>query len=258
MAWDDSDSDVEEWGKEAEALQKEEERRRRREEGLSSESEAEAKPVPVAPVRKKAAPKAKQKETVVEKEPELTKDEKRLRQRKLEEEQDARVAQDLFSGCKKVGDEGSKSKAKASATAVASKTDGSSNKPAVVVVDAFASLQLHKESQVLKLAEDCVNKVCEKEAQKLHSFFLIKLLKEVEANLTNKELDEIEKTIGELLREKKLQKTENTTKENKANKVNKSTKFNASCEWEEVYGGGEGDEDWTQEEWDAWNTAQRV
>jgi len=85
------------------------------------------------------------------------------------------------------------------------------------------------------------------------AIFMTNLLKQLEGDLSMTEVAAFEKLLGEILREKKMQKSSDA-KDNKANtKLSKTTKFNAASEWEEVYGGGDGDEDWTQEEWDEWN-----
>merc|ERR1711933_536162 len=87
--------------------------------------------------------------------------------------------------------------------------------------------------------------------------FLADCVKQLEDKLETKELNELEKLINDIVREKKAHKGAVLAKDNKANtKLSKTTKFNAHDEWAEVYGGGDGDEDWTQEEWDEWYKTQ--
>ncbi|CAK0795873.1 unnamed protein product [Prorocentrum cordatum] len=65
--------------------------------------------------------------------------------------------------------------------------------------------------------------------------------------------------LAEVVKGKKSAKGAATDgKANKANtKLSKTTKFDARNEWEEVYGGGEGDEEWSKEEWDEWEKQDR-
>merc|ERR1712176_1437897 len=83
------------------------------------------------------------------------------------------------------------------------------------------------------------------------------MLKALEGTLSFKDLTQLEKEFADIVKEKKVQKGAVDAKANKANtKLNKTTKFNTHSEWEEVYGGGDGDEQWTQEEWDEWYKQQ--
>jgi len=261
MGWDDSDDDVDEdaIAAQLQAQLKEKEKERRREEGLDSESEeeekAEEKPKEKPKEKSKPKPKDKKKEDEVPEEPVLDAKAERARRKKLQEEADARNANDLFAGFEV--QENPEAKQEQEAQEEAKKK--AALKPKIVKVDAFEGVHLKVQADVDQLTEQCVSKVnrgkCKDGAHK----FLLDLLKQTEASLSLKELGEFEKALADMVKEKKVQKGAVDAKANKANtKCSKTTKFNTASEWEEVYGGGDGDEEWTQEEWEEWNKQQEA
>uniref|UniRef100_A0A7S4SAT7 Eukaryotic translation initiation factor 3 30 kDa subunit n=1 Tax=Alexandrium monilatum TaxID=311494 RepID=A0A7S4SAT7_9DINO len=260
MGWDDDDDDewdVDDIEAKLEAQLKEKERQRRRDEGLDSESEEEKPKEDVPKPKPKPKPKVdkkKGKETAPEPEaPALNSQEEKLRRRKLVEEADARLADDLFSGCEKPSLEKQAEEEEEKARKEEAARKAAAAKPKILVVDAFDKVELKVQADVEKLCTTCVEKLGKGQAKNSASKFLIDCLKQLEGNLDLKELGELEKSISEVVKQKQVEKGQRLAKDNKANtKLSKTTKFNASSEWEEVYGGGEGDEDWTQEEWDEW------
>lgn len=259
MGWDDSDEeiDVEAIAKQMEEKKKEDDKQKRREEGLSSDSEKEEVAAPKAAAKPKPKPKVKKEEKKKEEEPELTAEERKLRQRKLEEESDARLASDLFSGCDDAAEAKQLQAEKKKNDEEKKKVEAAASKPKVVVVDTFEKVELSLQADVVSLTDKCVQKVGEGKCKNGASIFCTSILKQLEDTLTTEELNGIEKILADLLKQKAVQKTEAVTKENKANtKLNKNTKFNVHGEWEDKFGGGAGDEDWSQEEWDEWQKSQ--
>jgi len=186
----------------------------------------------------------------------LTKTEK-LRLRKLEEEADARLANDLFAGFEKAPDAIEKEEKEKKERDEAARKAAA--KPKVIIKDAFDNVSLDVQADVENLCQTCVTKLEKGKARGSSVKFLSDCLKQLEDVLDMKELTEMEKLLAELVKQKKAEKGAVDAKNNKANtKLNKNTKFNTSAEWEEVYGGGEGDEQWTQEEWDEWNKEQEI
>lgn len=255
---DDWDDDAIE--KKLEAQLKEKEKERRREEGLDSESEEEEpKPDEGAP---KPKPKPKPTKAKVEKveEPKLSAEEEKLRRQRLVEEADARLAEDLFSGIEKpkaqVEKEEKEAAQKAAKDAEEREKKAAANKPRIIYNDAFEKVNLVVQADVEKLIESTVKKVDSAPAKGAATRFLSDLLKQLDFKLENKDVDELIKRLSEMALQKKVAASSDA-KNNKANnKLSKTTKFNAASEWEEVYGGGAGDEDWTQEEWDEWQKQQ--
>eukprot|EP00930_Biecheleria_cincta_P046783 TRINITY_DN32316_c0_g1_i1.p1 TRINITY_DN32316_c0_g1~~TRINITY_DN32316_c0_g1_i1.p1 ORF type:complete len:274 (-),score=107.68 TRINITY_DN32316_c0_g1_i1:78-899(-) len=267
MGWDDSDDD-DEWDADdieakIEAQRKEKERERRREEGLDSDSEEEKakKAAASAPkVKKEKGPSTKKEE----KKPEIDPDQvpladpkaERERLKRLQEQRDARLAEDLFAGFEK--DETPMQKEKreqaeaAKAKAVA--------KPKIKVIDAFEDLELNVQKDIDDLSSIILGKF---EKSTLHKGgpvkFISELFKQLEPSLDLKDLEDLNKTVEAMAKDKKVVKGANLQKDNKANtKINKNTKFNADSEWADVYGGGgdDYDEEWTAEEWEAWEKQQ--
>lgn len=257
MGWDDDDEDLDEEALAAnlQAQLKEKERQKRRDEGLDSESEGE-KAAKEAATKPKPKPKPKKEEKSKEPEKVLTDQERKLLQRKLEEEQDLRLASDLFAG---VGKATAAAELEAKEKAEQEdKARRAAEKPKVIVQDAFDRLELAVLLDVETLAATCVEKLDKGSAKGLPGKFLVDLLKLIEDNLDTKELTEIEKAVAELVKAKKAVKgTVTDAKASKANtKCTKTTKFNATDAWSEVYGGGDGDEEWTPEEWADWEAKQ--
>mmetsp|Transcript_21246 Transcript_21246/g.49470 ORF Transcript_21246/g.49470 Transcript_21246/m.49470 type:complete len:277 (-) Transcript_21246:150-980(-) len=273
MGWDNSDED-DDWDAEdieakLEAQLKEKERAKRRAEGYSDsdeekppeppkeQDEPEAKPKPKPKPKKKGKDKAE--EVKEEEVPPQDSQAEKLRRQKLVEEADARLADDLFSGCDTPDEEAAK-KAKEEEERKQEEEARKAReaaKPKVVIVDAFDQVHLEVRADVEKLCMTCVEKVNKGQAKGASLMFLKNLLVQLESGLELKELEELEKEFAGVLKEKQVQKGAQQSKANKANtQLSKRTKFDENKEWEEVYGGGEGDEDWTQEEWDEWYRTQ--
>merc|ERR1712217_213456 len=273
---DDDEWDVDEGALEKQLAekQKEIERQKRREAGEESEDEDEPTPAvqSASPTntgdKPKPKPKAKKKKGKEEEKPQeeegpkLTAQEEKLRRRQLELEADDRLADDLFSGCKKADaelekEEEDKRKKKEAEEEAERKRKEAANKPKVVIEDQFEKVTLDVQKDVENLARGCMGKINKAKAKEAGGRFLTEVLKGLEPLLSFQELGEVEKLLAEAVKQGKAAKsaTNNATgdKEKKAaTKINKNTKFDAGGEWEEVYGGGEGDEDWTAEEWAEW------
>lgn len=266
MGWDDDDDDDDEWDVDdieakIEEQRKEKERQRRREEGLDSESEDEAAAAATPKPKKEKAPsKVKEAEKPkVDPDQVPLKDPKAERERlkKLEEQRDARLAGDLFAGFEKEESPLEKEKKEKAAKAEAEKKAAAA-KPKVVVIDAFEELHLKVQADVDALAATCLDKFEKSSLAKGGPVkFITDLLKGLEDQLDMKELEDFEKLLAQVVKDKKVVKGQNLAKDNKANtKINKNTKFDTGNAWEEVYGGGDDDEDWTAEEWEEWEKQQ--
>merc|ERR1712232_1388163 len=194
--------------------------------------------------------------------PVLTAQEEKLRRRQLELEADDRLADDLFSGCKKADheiakEEDERRKKKEAEEEAERKRKEAANKPKVIIEGQFEKVKLDVQKDVENLARGCMDKIGKAKAKEASGRFLTEVLKGLEPLLSFQELTEVEEILAEAVKQGKAAKsaTNNATgdKEKKAaTKINKNTKFDAGGEWEEVYGGGEGDEDWTAEEWAEW------
>lgn len=266
MGWDDSnDGSDDDWDvdeEELEASLKAQERERikqqRREEGLSSESEREEeKPAQQAAPKPKPKPKPKPQPVVEEI---LSPEERKLRQRKMEEEQDARLAGDLFSGFEKVSPAEQERRDKAAKEAAEEeRRRKEAAKTKVIIVDKFEEVELNTQADVDQFVDKCVKKIDKGKAKDGAVHFLSNLLKQVESTLTERELNDLVKVAEGIVKDKKVQQCATISKENKANtKLSKTTKFNVAGTMEEYYGGGDGDEEWTKEEWDEWYRQQEA
>jgi len=223
-----------------------------------SEDEDDAPPPASAasPAVAKAKPKPKAKAKVAEPEPVLSAQEQKLRQRKLQEAQNDGLVGDLFDGFQVKETEEEKN----AAARKAEEDRKAAKKKKIVEIDAFDQVTLSVQADVERLSEACVTKIGKGAAAAKGGSvsFMRDLLKQLADDLSFKELDGFEKMLAEVVKGKKAAKGAATDgKANKANtKLSKTTKFNATNEWEEVYGGGAGDEDWTQEEWDEWEKSE--
>jgi len=267
MGWDDS-GDEDEWDADdieakIEAQRKEKERERRREEGLDSDSEGEkaAKAAVSAPKPKKApkGPSTKTQagaSTTADIDPDQVplSDPKAERERlkRLQEKSDARLANDLFSGFGKEETPMQKEKREKTEAAKAKAVA----KPKVKVIDAFENLELKVQKDVDDLNSTILGKF---EKSTLHKGgpvkFITELFKQLESSMDLTDLEDLNKTVDGMVKNKKVVKGATLAKDNKANtKIDKNTKFNAQSEWADIYGGGgdEYEEEWTTEEWEAW------
>jgi len=265
MGWDDSDEE-EEWDADdieakVEALRKEKERERRREEGLDSDSDGEkaakkAAAASAVKVKKEKGPSTKQEEKKPDTDPDQVQldDPKaeRARLKRLQEAQNARLAGDLFAGFEK--DETPMEKEKREKTEAAQAKVVA--KPKVKIIDSFKNLDLKVQKDVDDLSSVILGKF---EKSTLHKGgpvkFITELFKQLESSLDLQDLEDLNKTVDAMVKDKKVVKGATQSKDNKANtKINKNTKFNTTSEWADVYGGGgdEYEEEWTTEEWEAW------
>eukprot|EP00434_Breviolum_minutum_P014030 symbB.v1.2.012372.t1/scaffold839.1/size158637/11 len=257
--WDDDETKIEEKLK---AQMKEKEKQRKREAGEDTESEEEKetkkeeKPKP-APKKKGPTQKAEEEKAKTDPSQVPLADPKAERERlkKLEEDRDARLGMDLFAGFEKkesLLEKEKREKAEQAAKKAAAK-------PKTTVIDEFDNLELKLSSDVDSLCAKCLNKF---ETSTLNKGgpqrFLSNLIKNLESTFETADLDNLEKSLAQLVKDKKVTKANATlSKDNKAaTKINKNTKFNKDSEWADVYGDEYDDEDWTQEEWDDWNKQQ--
>ncbi|CAJ1346484.1 unnamed protein product, partial [Effrenium voratum] len=187
-----------------------------------------------------------------------TKDPKAEKERlkRLEEARDAKLASDLFAGFEKPETLLEKEKREKAEKAEAERK--AKAKPQVVTVDEFDNLELNLSADVETLLSKCMDKFETATLAKGGPCrFLSNLIKGLETTLDIKDLAELEKSMEQVVKDKKAQKGANLSKDNKANtKLTKTTKFDKDSEWQDIYGGGEDDEDWTEEEWNAWYAEQ--
>lgn len=229
----------------------------RRKAGGSSDSESE--PDATSPVQpkseskpKEAAPKPKPKpkskkgkfkpltEPAVDSEVLLDPIAEKLRQQKLQEEADARLAADLFGVPVKEETEMS----------VQEKETVVAKAPVVRIEkrDAFDSLQLKSKGDLEEFGSLCADKVSTGKAKGAASKFLVDILKALESHLDMTELAAFDKNLTTVIKAKALQKTTTDANKRKGNEVSKGTKFNVQEELSTQYGGA-GYEDW-DEDWD--------
>merc|ERR1712190_650007 len=204
--------DEDELEKQLAEKQKERERQARREAGEESEDEDE--PAPVVPQatptsagdKPKPKPKAKKKKNQeTPKEPEgpvLSAQEEKLRRRQLELEADDRLADDLFSGCKKADaelekEEEEKKKKKEAEEEAERKRKEAANKPKVIIEDQFEKVKLDVQKDVENLARGCMDKLGKAKAKEANGRFLTELLKGLEPALSFAELTEVEPILAE-------------------------------------------------------------
>lgn len=243
MGWDDSDaSEDEDWENNLEKQVKEREKELKRERGEDTDSEDD-KPKPVAQPKPKAKPAVEVYVPLAD--PKLEK----IRRQKLVEEQDAKLADDLFSGIEKneeeieakAAEEDAKKKAEEEAKEVAK----AAKKAQVTKVDAWDSVQLTTQGDVDSLVAVCSQKIDTGKAKGASRKFLVDLLKGLEANIEENDLIVLEKQINESVRVKKLSKADkNNVVAKKANDTPaKGTKINASSALDEMYG----------QDWDDWD-----
>merc|ERR1712032_989254 len=115
-------------------------------------------PQPKAAPAPKPKPKPTKQASAPVQEPLLDKQAEKLRLRKLEEEANARLADDLFSGCdkpqgilqKEKEEKENKEREEAARKAA---------KPKVIIKDAFDNVNLDVQADVERLCEVCVNKL---------------------------------------------------------------------------------------------------
>merc|ERR1712137_89740 len=183
-------------------------------------------------------------------EPELDAAAKKVHLQKLVEEADADIAMDLFGGAGTAKE--TKRKEEEEKLAAAEATRKAKAKEKIQYVDAFDQLELKTQASVEDLCSNCTEKIRES-TKDVSLKYLTEIFKRLQDDCELKELEEIENVLKGIVKARKNAKATENTKVNKANtKINKTTKFNTASEWADVYGDDDYD-DYTQEEWDAWN-----
>lgn len=181
----------------------------------------------------------------------------KLRRQKLVEEADARLAGDLFSGLDKP-DEDEEAKAKAAKEKAekeaAEKKKAEKAKVTVVVNDAFENLELKTQEDVTNLLGTCLEKINASKAKGAAQKFFLDCLKALEPMLTGEEVRELEKSVNQMVKAKKVEKQQADAAKKKVNDTpSKNTKFNTHDEMAVVYGGDDWD-DWDEDEY--WEGAE--
>merc|ERR1712032_1380977 len=114
----------------------------------------------------------------------------------------------------------------------------------------FDDVALNTQADVEELCKNCVDKIQAGKCKNSAIMFLRELIKAVEPLLDMKDTGDLEKSLAQLVKMKKVEKTAADSAKRKTNeKLSKNTKFNAADEVSVMYGGGGGDEEW-DEEWD--------
>lgn len=199
-----------------------------------------------------AKSKAKAGKTVVD-ETLLDAKAEKARRQKLVELADARLADDLFSGCDKPEEDVALAKKAAAeeAAAEAKAAKAQAEKSKVIIKDLFDGLELKTQADVEALSSTCVEKLSTGKAKGGAQRFLLELLKVLGSSLDTQELTNFTKTLGDLAKAKQVEKTAAASEKKKGNeKSTKNTKFDTHGEMDLMYGGGGADwEDW-DEDWE--------
>jgi len=175
----------------------------------------------------------------------------RLRLRRLEEEADARATADLFGGLgddvgKKSRDDGGKKP----------RAQVEEKKVQIVVQDAFDKLVLKQQADVDSLSGICLDKLNKSKCKGAGQKFFTDLFKALSEDLELRDLESLEKSLADIAKLKKVEKTASASEKVKGNKMaDKHTKFNVQDEVGVVYGGGAEWDDW-DEDWDDWAEAK--
>lgn len=242
--WDASDDDWETAEVDFEARAKEAQKKKRaNSEDSSSEEEEveEVKPAPTQPVKQQPASHRKG-EIIIPKElqvPCKDPEKEKLRLRKIQELTDLQMAAELVGGEHNFD-------MSAFTSAPAAEKSGPA-KLNVITKDVFEEWTLERTEDIEKLSAQILEKLKEAKAKGAATKIFVESFKQMESALSLQELDEMEKMIAEIVRQKKVDKTETEASKRKQNeKLSKTTKFNAQDELDVVYGDG----DW--EEWEDW------
>lgn len=244
MGWSDSEDD-DDLDVDLDAVLKENERRQRREEGLPSESEEEEEEAvvvkPQHPVKKKEEIYVPLADPVAEK----------ARQKKLQEEQEmAGFGALLGSEFVKVDEEAERKKKEEETKAAAAKAQAKA-KPKVEVHDEFIERKIETTAEFNNLTTQIAEKIKESPLKGGAVRFINEAIKQLIDDLSISELENMDKKIADMLKQKKVAKTEKESKEQKGNvTVTKNTKFNVKDELDTMYGGGWDDGDWDENDWD--------
>mmetsp|Transcript_4290 Transcript_4290/g.10462 ORF Transcript_4290/g.10462 Transcript_4290/m.10462 type:complete len:305 (+) Transcript_4290:260-1174(+) len=190
----------------------------------------------------------------------------KARQRRLQEQSDALLGEELFAGFVKAEAIEEPAEAAASTTSCSSpskKAGGagtvagfSPSKCAVPekpkVRDDWDEVNFDTQDKVIKVMNDAMAKLEAVEAKAYmkgcNNQFLLKLLLCVGDKITLKEAQELEKKVKEIIRVRKVETAAAQAAKKKINEINKNTKFDVKNALDERYGAG--DEDWDEdEEW---------
>jgi len=166
----------------------------------------------------------------------------KLRQQKLVEESDARLAGDLFDGCERPEAPEQQPAAPAASSAAAASTAA----PKVVTKDTFAELKLKSQKDVENFAQQVVKKIEQATAKGAAFRFLNDVTKALDDAL---EIADIESMVKNLNAMKVRKKKEATAKKQleckKSNQINKHNvgKMDLNAELADVFGGHEDDDE---------------
>lgn len=263
MGWSDDDWDADDVDKKLEASQAKKakdwdsssDEEKKPEEEEKPKPKAEPKPEPKA---KATGKKGKKKFTPMNLAAEETKPdvpladpvEEKKRKQKLVEDADARLAADLFSDCPPPASKKETAKEVSNSAVVGSSSD-LPVKIQYVTKDSFEELQLNVQKDVEVLSSRCCQKIMKSATLKAGAAhkFVFDLFKALEPELGVSELNELDKFVAQVLKEKKVNKTAVEANKKKGNeKLSKTTKFNVKDEMSTVYGEGE----WDEEDWDGY------
>jgi len=262
MSWSDDDFDVDEEIAEHQKKKEEEEMTIDDiEEAAKKKAEAEAA---AAPKAKKKVKKPEEEKEAVDSHYDVALQDpvaEKLRRQKLVEDADARMAADLFAGVAANADEKAKmdkeaeeAKKAKEAAAAAKKAAAAATKVQIEVRDKFDKIELKNQADVENLLASCVEKIDTGKHAGAASRFMTQIFKALVDQLNPDELAAVEKQAADVVKSKKVQKTEAEGAKRKNNeKATKNTKFDIGKEIADVHGGGEWGDDWDNEEW--WDDA---
>merc|ERR1712070_1334154 len=104
-------------------------------------------------------------------------------------------------------------------------------KVVVVTNDLFDNVELKTQADVEELCGTCMEKINKGKAKGSAQLFMTNLLKALEKDLNLQELEALSKSMAEVLKMKKVEKTAVDTGKRKTNeKLSKNTKFNTHAE----------------------------
>lgn len=179
----------------------------------------------------------------------------KARRQKLVEEADARMAADLFSGVTRSPEEIARLEAEAAEKKRKEEEEAAAKKAAkkeakTEVRDAFEQMKLATQTDVETLLQRCMEKIESGKAKNAGPLFLTHLTKALADSLETEELNNFDKLLAGIVKEKKVEKAANQAKASKTNdKLNKNTKFDTNAAMSEMYGGAGEWDDWDDEEW---------
>lgn len=255
MSWDDDDFDVDEHLVQSKAPEEEltiddiEEAERKK-----KEAEAAAAPKPKKQVKKKE--EKKEKEEKPEDTPLLDPVAEKIRLQKLMEENDARMAADLFAGVDKAPEEiaALKAKEEEKKRKEAEKAKKAANKVQIEERDLFEEVELKTQGDVTSLLGRCLEKLEASKAKESDKLFLTHMMKALHSQLSTEDLNKVDKMLEGLIRQKKLAQAQaQSAKVGRAQDKDrdKGTKSNKASAYDlDDYADGDWGDDWDEEWWD--------